>query len=90
MTDVGAKLAEVLRLASEPKVDVPNLMQAVSEAILLERERLLTWAREQGRSHHKLSVEAYDAKDEERGNVHNALSSAYFGLADEIRKEPRR
>jgi len=61
----------------------------VTEAVAYERERLATWAREQGRSHHMLSVEAHDAKDEERGTMHTALSSAYFRLADEVRKESR-
>jgi hypothetical protein len=39
MTEMGEKLARILSLAAAPKVDVPNLMMLVAEAVLLERER---------------------------------------------------
>ena len=58
----------------------------ITDAVHKERGRLLKWAQEQSRSHHKLSVDAYDQKAESVGDIHNSLSSAYSRLADEIRR----
>lgn len=41
---------------------------------------LIDWAQSQGQSHHKLAVE-----NEKLSATHNALSSAYFELAKELR-----
>lgn len=58
----------------------------VEEAVQAERGRLVKWVQEQARSHHKLAVEAYDAKDEKVGDTHNALASAYTRLQGELLK----
>lgn len=49
-----------------------------------ERNRLVKWVQAQARSHHSLAVEAYDAKQNETGDIHNSLSSAYTRLQDEL------
>jgi len=55
------------------------------DSLLLQVRDLHEWAREQARSHHNISVERMKDSEEMSG-VHNALSSAYFRLADEIEK----
>jgi hypothetical protein len=65
-----------------PEVVLANIRAARID----ERERLRKWAQEQARSHQQLTVEAYDAKDERNGDIHNALTSSYLRLADEITK----
>ncbi len=42
MTLMGQKLAEILKLASAARIDVPNLMLAVSQAVMMERERAIS------------------------------------------------
>lgn len=39
MTEIGAKLEEIAKLASQTEIDLPKLLMLVSEAILLERGR---------------------------------------------------
>lgn len=53
-----------------------------------ERKRLVDWAKNQVRGHHKLAVEAYEQKADSVGDIHNSLSSAYNRLVDEIEKSP--
>lgn len=54
-------------------------------ATMEERERLEKWAWSQAASHQRICAEAYDAKDESRGDIHNALASAYTSLVKELR-----
>lgn len=52
----------------------------------LQNDELLMWAREQVCSHQRICAEAYDAKDERNGDIHNSLACAYVSLVNEIEK----
>lgn len=55
-------------------------------ATMEERERMVKWAWEQAASHQRICAEAYDAKDESRGDIHNALATAYTSLVGELQR----
>lgn len=58
----------------------------IDEAVKVERDRLVAWAKEKGRGHRELAIKRQDAGDDEMASQHIAIESAYFSLADEIRK----
>lgn len=51
-----------------------------------ERKRLEKWAWEQAAAHQRICAEAYDAKDESNGDIHNSLASAYTSLVRELHR----
>lgn len=75
-----------MRVETQAKLESigKEIKKLVDDEVFAQMTELYDWAKKQAASHHDIAVEYSEKKDEAMLDQHNALSSAYTKLAEEI------